>query len=513
MTGFRLHRLIHTGPGWSSALVAACLCLSVLCQTVVLACQEELLHAEIEHSLTGAPRSWTGGNLVVCVGTTVYFRAVDEHGNLASPLDLDKGCGQQQFDIAYYHWDFDYPGVPAEPSIDASGVAPGPVTFLESRAFTVRLDVDDEPGDQCLYNDVAVCAQITVTVVEPDIDTDSDNDGVIEEEDDPIEALYPGKYVEIDGALAEVSLAYEPTATGNMLRLQMSGPNVIEVYDSNGTTLLSPMPHICTIPTVPSSVYVKGLQEGSATLNWSYLDGSGNPVCTDTVRFTAVTSLPDEGLPDDNLNNAAGAARCNIRWSNPNTDICYADEFTLPSGSWIVDRIRMWAVPPVPLSPSYALGDHYSAIALYTGAATGSLSSAASGELTAGYSTVSNISPSGRTIACTPVTYTGGAKYQLPDGTYNQVWQIDFAGLNWSVAGNTTYRCGMQGTPRVDRLWFTHATHTLGPGNQFLSFSRSDGSIIDPDPNDPNVNDLYSYGSGWFGKGSDLNIQVFYHPQ
>lgn len=502
------NRSCSDGLSLRLGLLAAVIAL-FLCGCAGFACEETPLYAIIQHSLTGQPGSWGSGNLVICAGTRVYFRAVDDEGSVASVSDLDiSSCdGSQLVDTAHYYWDFDYDsGVDAEGVGETEGVADLYTTF-EPGEYVVHLLVHDDVLTSCHTDDnlpghVDPSDQITVTVVEPDIDTDSDNDGVIEAEDDDIEELYPGRYVQIDGALARVDLGYVPTLAGWQLRLQATGSGVIGVYsDSAGTTLLSPMPHTYTIPTVTPSVYVKGLQEGSATLEWAYLDGSGNPACTDTVRFTAVTSLPDEGLPKDNLNNAAGAARRNIRWSNPDTSVAYADEFVPPTGNWTIHRIRMWAVPPVPVTPAYALGDHYSAISLWTGSSTGNLSLALSGTLQLGSSSTTN-------ITCTPVMYDRPSPiddedYQLPDGTCNKVWQVDFSGLNWEVTGGSTYRCGMTGVPRYDRLWFTHATYTSGVTNQFLSFDPTDGSIIDDDLT----------GSGWFGKGSNLDIQVFYSPR
>lgn len=513
-------RSCRRGPQW--LYLGACLALVLLSfgQVAVFACVDSPLVAKIRHNVTLDVNSWRYGNVVVCVGTTVHFLAVDWYGNVASTVDLDvpvgNGCNyEQKTDTAFYNWDFDYhendPNYPNEPSIDADGVGltngvfDVSMTFTTPGVYTVRLDVDDDAdeaaGDEnplkCLHDEDPVYDEITVTVVAPDIDTDSDNDGLIESEDDAIEESYPGKYVEIDGELAEVDLGGLPSTTGSQMRLQATGGIAVYSY-ANGTGLLDPLPiYTIGVDSIPPHVYVKGVSAGPATLEWVSLDGSQNPACTDTVRFAVVASLPDEGLPDANLNNVVG--RCNIRWASVETDTGYAGRFTLPTGTWTVDRIRMWAVPAVPVSPTYHLGDHYSSITLCAGS-TDTLTQVATGTLTADSNETSNSN-----ITCTPVTYPDaypvGQDYQQPDGTYDQIWQIDFKNLNLALTGGATvHKCGMYGVPRVDRLWFTHAT------------TVSSGEIWPMTISTRELGDVLDDGSGWFGGSeSNINVQVFYH--
>ena len=67
----------------------------------------------------------------------------------------------------------------------------------------------------------------------------------------------------------------------------------------------------------------------------------------------------DRGLPQANWNNAAGVAeRSNVRWTLYEQGFV-ADEFRLgePGEKWVVDRIRVWAVPGAKGVDPAALGD------------------------------------------------------------------------------------------------------------------------------------------------------------
>lgn len=205
----------------------------------------------------------------------------------------------------------------------------------------------------------------------------------------------------------------------------------------------------------------------------------------------------DRGLSSNNVN-SHDANRSNIKWADNNPNVAYGDDFTLATGDWTIDRITVWTIPTVPGYSSYALGDHFSSVTLYKGGATGALTVAKTGTLTAGSNAVS-----GTDITITPTTYPGGADYERPDGGFDQMWRIDFANLNWQVTGDTINVFGVYGAPRVDRLWFNAASHDTPSGDghvrRFDVTDLSDGAkVVDP--------------SGWFaGKGSDINVQIFAH--
>jgi hypothetical protein len=208
----------------------------------------------------------------------------------------------------------------------------------------------------------------------------------------------------------------------------------------------------------------------------------------------------DRGLPDTNLNNSAGESRCNIRWANSDGNIGVGDDFSLQTGNWIIDGIRVWVVPQVSMWPTYSLGDHFESIALYVGAPGGSLTQLSGGTFTPGTSSTDNPN-----ISFVRVKYQNQNEkdYQAADGAYSQVWQVDFSNLNWAVTGGTSYAFGVHAVPRVDRQLFLHATHWT---------SQGDGLIRRFDVGNLSAGSSTASGSGWFGgKGSDINVQVFAH--
>ena len=94
----------------------------------------------------------------------------------------------------------------------------------------------------------------------------------------------------------------------------------------------------------------------------------------------------DRGLPQANWNNAAGVAeRSNVRWTLYEQGFV-ADEFRLgePGEKWVVDKIRVWAVPGAKGVDPAALGDFYSKVQLFVGPAEGDLKAVASADLAPG---------------------------------------------------------------------------------------------------------------------------------
>ncbi len=177
-----------------------------------------------------------------------------------------------------------------------------------------------------------------------------------------------------------------------------------------------------------------------------------------TMVASPDSSLDDISLPTANLN---GVNRCNIRWACTDSSGC-GDIFTPSgSGSYVIDTLRLWIVPSIPASPAYDLGDYFQSITLYTGTSAG-LSHKASGTFTAGTSGTHNPH-----ISFLRVNYVNSAGYQEAN-QFDQLWQVDFRGLNWQVSGGTTYSFGVYAVPLVDRLSFLHATRlTQGSSGMF----------------------------------------------
>lgn len=209
------------------------------------------------------------------------------------------------------------------------------------------------------------------------------------------------------------------------------------------------------------------------------------------------TPLVNRDLPSSNVNEDAGANRCNFRWAgSTSSTIGYGDDFQLYAGpSWVIYKIVVWVVPDVPVSPSYYLSDYYDDVALY-------MSDGQSGALTLVKSaSFSGDGTSDQYVQVTPTDYGSSTGYQCSDGTYNQIWKIEFSNLSKTISANGTVYFGVIGTPKVDRLWFNHATHGLADGTirEFDTTSLSSTTAVS------NVS--------WFGKDGDINVQVYASPQ
>jgi hypothetical protein len=209
----------------------------------------------------------------------------------------------------------------------------------------------------------------------------------------------------------------------------------------------------------------------------------------------------DRGLPTTNLNNAAGADRANVAWSDGN-DAITGDTFKIGSAgqTWIVTGIRTWNIGHM----GAAFGDEFSTDTLYLG--TGAVSPAATGTVAAGGSTDSNPN-----ITHTAMTYSDGAGYQATDGSFRQLWQNDFTNLAYSVSGGQTNYFAVDGTTST-YAWFNHASNAArsgsaqqGANDTYVAWSKS--ALTTPmtcDSSAPNV----GCNGGW-DKSSDINVQVF----
>ena len=131
------------------------------------------------------------------------------------------------------------------------------------------------------------------------LDTDSDNDGVISHAvDDPIEMSAPGRLVAVReharDPLAAVQIdpiGLSTWVSGNIMAT-LSASNNIRVYaDAAGTQMLFPAGSTsrtwdAATEALPTNVYVAGLTPGSASLTWTVVvDGYA---INDSVAFTAV---------------------------------------------------------------------------------------------------------------------------------------------------------------------------------------------------------------------------------
>ncbi|MHB1456871.1 MAG: right-handed parallel beta-helix repeat-containing protein [Armatimonadota bacterium] len=240
----------------------------------------------------------------------------------------------------------------------------------------------------------------------------------------------------------------------------------------------------------PRQVYINGSSSVDIGADEYYYDYTNEPSPT-----------ANRGLPSTDLNDSVN--RCNIRWGEESTSVSYGDDFTFYSGcTWKIDKIRVWIVPEIPVSPSYYLGNYYSSITLSKYVSGTGLTTLRSGNFSTGTNTTSD----GRISISQDAYQSGGNSYNYmsADGTYKQIWKVDFdvSDLNWTLASGATAKFAVSMVPTVDRLCFLHATNSTSGTNTFWKYFGTTATEI-----------TTLTGSGWFGKGSDINVQVFAHPQ
>jgi hypothetical protein len=225
-------------------------------------------------------------------------------------------------------------------------------------------------------------------------------------------------------------------------------------------------------------------------------DGGDLPVATKL--------LFDRGLPNTNLNNAAGESRCNVCWSLGPTAMT-GDDFMLPAGkTYQVTTLRIWIVPVFNKTEPPTLGDWYESVALYAGKA-GSPSMAV---LSSSAWSPGNDQPDTPSIQVKKVDYpqNPGSKYQGTAGDFYQVYEVAFTDLQWQVPGGTKYWFGVRGVSRGlnDYPWMNHASN--GP----LSGSPQDGAddyYLVFDTGGKLLQSIDSSTNGW-DKSSNINVQI-----
>lgn len=228
--------------------------------------------------------------------------------------------------------------------------------------------------------------------------------------------------------------------------------------------------------------------------------------------------LVDRGLPNINLNSAAGSDRSNVAWdfgtAGENADQWIAgDDFSLPCvtcGKYVdyyyIDKISVWMIAGEPNS-DFAVGDRYDTISLFLGPdgpPGTSVDRVATANVTAGTNNTDNPD-----VQISAVQYPGTTTdYQGSGSSFIQIWQIDFLDLGYFAQGD--YQFAADGIGGGIPYWFNHASnkdlsgtpqdqaddlYRWFAGNAGMA-SITFGNFID------------SQGNGW-DKSSDINIQVW----
>jgi hypothetical protein len=199
----------------------------------------------------------------------------------------------------------------------------------------------------------------------------------------------------------------------------------------------------------------------------------------------------DRGLPTTNLNNAAGASRSNVAWGDGGTTFSMGDNFTLSAPAhYLIDEIRVWVVGG-PASPAA------NAFSLWFGVDAGATTSVS-------FKTLSS--------SAALTTYNGIDTYQGSSGTFRDMYEVQFTGLNLFVTEGT-YAFGVSGPPGPPgppdlTTPYLHASNGplggvphMGPDGIVYGFTLA-GAM--------DIGNGYPWASiGGWDKISDINVQVF----
>lgn len=201
------------------------------------------------------------------------------------------------------------------------------------------------------------------------------------------------------------------------------------------------------------------------------------------VCAQAQTLLIDRGLPTANLNNAAGANRSNVAWS----DATYLVGDSAEVGgnqTYNFTKLRLWTIQSG-TAFNYFDASNY--------------------ELFLGVGDYSNtnlaLTPAALTI--TSVNYTGGADYELPAGGFRDLIQLDFT-INVNAYSGQVLFFALNGKGA-----FNPASHASNAALSGSTQDAADDFILLWDPSDlSNWGGVQTGGSSW-DKNSDINVQVW----
>ncbi|MDD3926346.1 MAG: DUF6531 domain-containing protein, partial [bacterium] len=161
----------------------------------------------------------------------------------------------------------------------------------------IQIKVHVAPKGQ---NDFALADAIRLTVLAADIDTDSDDNGQMEDDkDDPVESLVPGKLIVIgeeDPYL--VNLKVSPNGlTGYGAELS-GGGGYIKVWNNAQKQTQITLPIEYSTGSIPSSVYVEGIKPGDTSLTLALKSPLGTVLHSDTIAL----SVNEEAEPNNCIN-------------------------------------------------------------------------------------------------------------------------------------------------------------------------------------------------------------------
>jgi len=182
-----------------------------------------------------------------------------------------------------------------------------------NRSYTIRVGVDRDGSRELDEGDCGE-VQITVHVVRLDLDIDSNNDGQINDADDPNEEDLPGCLVALNSDddnhngvpdcsdpndtspgldeddLATIELTFlPPSAEGEVTLAAWAGGQCVRIWSTphkNAGTEVA-LPRTWEVSGMPSSLYVEGVAPGSVKLQLVFTN-RGNGVARDKVSLTVI---------------------------------------------------------------------------------------------------------------------------------------------------------------------------------------------------------------------------------
>lgn len=221
------------------------------------------------------------------------------------------------------------------------------------------------------------------------------------------------------------------------------------------------------------------------------------------AAHSSSTLVVNRGLPDSNLNNAAGSNRSNVAWAAPS--FLVGDDFTLGSTgdankpNWSIDKLSVWAI-----GDEDFLGDRFNNVSLFLGEDEGDIPKVLEANLSAGSNATDNAD-----VLISQVTYPGTTtSYQGSGGGYLNIWQIDFKNVGAFAPGELLFALGA--VPETNNVSM-HASNADLSGTQQDDFDNL-FRIFDGDGTNTSIafNTMFdSDQPNVWDKSSDINVQVF----
>lgn len=224
-------------------------------------------------------------------------------------------------------------------------------------------------------------------------------------------------------------------------------------------------------------------------------------------------ALPDAALlVDRGLSPESSLRALRVGWTA--ADVYVADHFVLgqPGEMWVIDKVRVWAVPGLENGQPGALGDLFEKITLFGGlesenppttASQAALVCACHGPIPIASTSVSPGSSASQDshVLIQPIRSAEGASFN-ESGRSLSVWQMDFEDLRWNVPGGVNVQFGVHGAGRPGsngkHVWFNLASNVSGE-HDFRLFETNGSPVV---PAEGTVSSDHSVG---------INVQVWGH--